>query len=443
MAATTEIGYAHDPRRWGAWLPVLSGFFVIIALFGGMFYWSMNTQLNGAVIAQGELRVESNQKPVQHREGGVVGEIFVRDGDRVKAGDPLLRLDQTTQEASLEIVDTQLTQFLAERARLLAERDEVDRIEFPRDVLGRAATDPDVDKVVRDQRNLFAARRAGYRQQGQQLGERIGQLRNEIQAVEARREGFDTQLISVREELAVQRGLLERGLTTRSRMQDFRREEARIIGEIGALNAEESRLRRQIQETEIEITKLRESRREEAIERLREVDTRAVEMQQRMIVAKDALRKIELRSPQDGIVQDMTIFAAGAVVRPGEPIMVIVPTEDRLVLEARVETSKRDQISIGQPARVRFTTFNHRKTPELNAEVLKISADRKIDDATQIPYFAVEILISDEERARLGEENVLVPGMPADIFIQTEARTPLTYLLKPLTDNFERAGRER
>lgn len=435
--------FAHDPKRWGGIGYVLTGLVVIVGAFGGLMLWSTTAELEGAVVAQGELRVESKAKPVQHREGGVVGAIFVKEGDLVKAGDPLVRLDPTTQEASFEIVDAQLIEALARKARLLAERDEAGDVSFPREVLERAASNFEVEAIARDQRNLFIARLEGFRKQNQQLGERIGQLRNEIDAVNSRRTGFETQLISVREELVVQNRLLERGLTTRTRLQEFRREQARIDGEIGALDAEEARLRRQIQETEIEITRLNESRREEAIENLREVEAQVVELQQRMIVAQDALQKIELRAPQDGIVQDMAVYAPGAVVQSGEQILSIVPISDRLVLEARIPPNERDRVRVGGDADVQFTAFNQRTTPKLTGEVTKISADRKIDEATAASYFSVEILVPEAERARLDKDSELVPGIQAQIFITTESRTPLNYLLKPLTDNFGKAFKER
>ncbi len=438
----SQATFAHDPTRWRARGYVLFGGAVILGLFGGMTWWGTNAKLEGAIVSQGELRVETKSKPVQHPEGGVVGAIFVKNGDIVKAQQPLLRLDQTTQKASLSIVDTQLLEFLVRRARLLAVRDEKTSVVFPSIVLDRARDDAELSEVVRGQRNLFESRLSGYRQQRAQLGERIAQLENEIKASQARRTGFNTQLSSIDEEVRVQQGLLDRGLSIRSRLENFRRERARIEGEIGALLSDEARLQRQIQETRIEITRLRESRREEAIGELRDVETRIAELRQRMIVATDALKRIEIRAPSDGVVEDMNIFATGAVVGPGDPIMTIVPVADRLILEARIATNKRDKINIGGPTRVRFTSFNQRTTPELKGEVFGISADRKIDETSGAPYFAVEILLTDEERKRLGKENELVPGMPAEIYIQTESRTPLTYLLKPITDNFERAFKE-
>ena len=434
--------YAHDPTRWRARRYVFAGAVVVIGLFGGMSYWSVNSELEGAVIAEGVLRVETKSKPVQHQEGGIVGAIFVKNGDVVKARQPLIRLDQTTQQASLAIVDNQLLEFLARRARLLAVRDERTSITFPEVVLGEARRDAELSDVVRGQQNLFSARLSGYRQQRAQFAERIAQLENEIRASQSRKQGFDTRLSSLDEDIQTQQGLLDRGLSTRPRLQELLREKARMEGEVGALDAEEARLLRQIQETRIEITRLREARREGALDELRDVEARIAELRQRKIVASEALRRIELRAPVDGVVEDLAVFAPGAIVAPGEPIMTIVPISDRLILEARVSTDKRDKIFLSQPTRVRFRAFNQRTTPELNGEVVSISADRKIDDVNGFPYYGVEILLTDDERARLGEENELVPGMPAEIYIQTEGRSPLNYMIKPILDNFEPAFKE-
>lgn len=434
--------YAHDPMRWRARGYVLFGGVVICALFGGMSYWAMEAELEGAIVAQGELRVETKSKTVQHYEGGIVGEIFAKNGDSVKAQQILLTLDQTTQEASFSIIDSQLLELKARKARLLAVQTEQTRVNFPADVLARARKDIELETVVEGQRSLFRSQLSSYRQQRAQLGERIAQIIAEIEASRARVQGFETQLQSITSELETQQTLLDRGYTTRARIEQFTRERARIQGEIGALKSGESRLKRQIQETQIELTRLREERRRAAIEELRDSEARIVELEQRMILAKDALRKIDIRSPVAGVVEDFQITSPGAVIGAGTPIMTIVPVGDRLILEARIGTNKRDKVRKGTAARVLFPAFNTRTTPELFGEVISISSDRKIDEATGFPYFGVEILLTDEERAKLGEENVLVAGMPAEIYIQTESQTPMTYLLKPILDNFEPAFKE-
>ena len=435
--------FAHDPRKWKAGKHIWIGALIIAVLFGGGGWWATQTEISGAVVASGELRVETKQKPVQHPEGGVVGEIFVREGEVVELGQPLLRLEQITQDATRAILGGQITELSARRVRLLAERDSKPSLSFPPNLLAKERAGGEEAKVVSDQRSLFAARLSGYRQQAAQMLERIGQIQSEITGSSSRIGSFRNQLVSVDGERARVKTLLDQGLTTETRLQQILREKARIEGEIGALESEISRLQRQIQETRIEMTRLRESRREEAIAELREVQGQINEIEQRIVVADESIRKIQLVSPQAGVVQDLTVFAAGAVVSPGQPVMVIVPTTDRLVLEAKVDPTKRDQVKLDGPARVRFSTFNQATTPELNGKVVNISYDRKIDEVTGSPFFAVEVLLSEDERGKLGSENKLVPGLPAEIFIETGKRTPMSYILKPLADNFARAGNEK
>jgi len=440
---TQKQDFAHDPYRWKAGKHVLAGVVIIGVLFGGLGHWSLTKEISGAVVASGELRVETKQKPVQHPEGGVVGQIFVQEGEDVVAGQTLLRLEQITQDATRAILESQNVELTARKVRLLAERDSLRTLSFPQSLLSKAARDPEVRKAVNDQRSLFDARLSGYRQQAAQMRERVGQITNEIEGSGSRLESFTSQLQSVEGERVRMKTLLDQGLTTETRLQEILREKARIEGEIGALKSETSRLHRQIQETRLEMTRLREGRREEAIAELREVQGEMNEIDQRIVVADESIRKIELKSPQDGVVQDLSVFAAGAVVAPGAEIMMIVPTADRLVLEAKVDPTNRDQVVLEREARVRFSSFNQRTTPELNGKVVKISPDRKIDEVSGAAYYAVEVLLSEDERKKLGTENKLVPGLPAEIFIETDKRTPMSYMLKPLTDNFEKAFREK
>lgn len=443
MSTAADDYYAYDTTRWRADRHIVMGLIAIALTFGGVGWWSVASELHSAVIAPAEIRVESSTKPIQHTTGGLVGEIMVRDGDHVKAGQVLLRFDRTSSAASYAIVSSQLNELLVRRARLQAEVNNASEVEFPPDLVEKAKTDPDLAKNMKDQIGLFQARLTNYGQQVGQLKERIGQLDSQIAGTEARKRSFETQVAAVTEELRIQGDLLTQKLTTRTLSQEFVREKARLEGEMGALDADAARLRGQIQETGIEITRLQETRLESSIDELRDVESKIAELQQRLIVAEEDLTRTELTSPQDGVVQDMAVFAVGAVVAPGEKIMNIVPTADRLILKGRIDPSKRDQVMIGQPTLVKFSAFNRRTTPELNGEVVKISADRKLDQQSGRAFYEVEIFIPDEERNRLDKEDLLVPGLPAEVYIQTGSRTPLSYFLKPLTDSFARAFRER
>ncbi|MBL8584354.1 MAG: HlyD family type I secretion periplasmic adaptor subunit [Rhizobiaceae bacterium] len=441
--STADDYFAYDTTRWRADRHIVMGLIAIALTFGGVGWWSVASELHSAVIAPAEIRVESSIKPIQHTTGGLVGEILVRDGDHVKAGQVLLRFDRTSSAASYAIVSSQLDELLVRRARLQAEVNNVTEVEFPPELVEKAKTNPDLAKNIKDQLGLFQARLTNFGQQVSQLKERIGQLDSQIEGTEARKRSFETQIAAVAEELRIQGDLLTQKLTTRTLSQEFVREKARLEGELGALDADAARLRGQIQENGIEITRLQETRLESSIDELRDVESKIAELQQRLIVAEEDLSRTELTSPQDGVVQDMAVFAVGAVVAPGEKIMNIVPTADRLILKGRIDPSKRDQVMIGQPALVKFSAFNRRTTPELNGEVVKISADRKLDQQSGRAFYEVEVFIPDEERNRLDKEDLLVPGLPAEVYIQTGSRTPLSYFLKPLTDSFARAFRER
>lgn len=440
---TADDYFAYDARRWRADKPIIYGLVAIVLAFGGVGWWAITSELHSAVIAPAEIRVESSIKPIQHTTGGLVGEILVRDGDPVKAGDVLLRFDRTSTAATLAIVEAQLDELKSRRARLQAEVNGESEISFPGDLIEKAKSNADLEKTIGDQRSLFQARLANLNQQISQLKERIGQLGSQIAGTEARRRSYETQVNAVAEELRVQADLLNRKLTTRTLSQEFVREKARLEGEMGALDADAARLRGQIQENQIEITRLEEARIESSLAELREIESKVAELLQRQIVAREDLSRTELTSPQDGIVQDMAVFAVGAVVSPGERIMTVVPTADRLILRGRIDPSKRDQVMIGQPTIVRFSAFDRRTTPELNGEVVKISADRKLDEQSGRAFYEVEIFIPDEEKERMADKDLLVPGLPAEIYIQTGSRTPLSYFLKPLTDSFSRAFRER
>jgi HlyD family secretion protein len=413
MSTAADDYFAYDTTRWRADRHIVIGLIAIALTFGGVGWWS------------------------------VAGEILVRDGDLVKAGQVLLRFDRTSSAASYAIVSAQLDELLIRRARLQAEVNNASEFVFPPELVEKAKTNPDLAKNMKDQLGLFQARLTNYGQQVGQLKERIGQLDSQIAGTEARKRSFETQVAAVTEELRIQADLLTQKLTTRTLSQEFVREKARLEGEMGALDADAARLRGQIQETGIEITRLQETRLESSIDELRDVESKIAELQQRLIVAEEDLSRTDLTSPQDGVVQDMAVFAVGAVVAPGEKIMNIVPTADRLILKGRIDPSKRDQVLIGQPTLVKFSAFNRRTTPELNGEVVKISADRKLDQQSGRAFYEVEIFIPDEERNRLDKEDLLVPGLPAEVYIQTGSRTPLSYFLKPLTDSFARAFRER
>jgi len=434
---------AAPPSEWSARRYTLGGAFVLALTFGGGGLWAATATLAGAVVAPAEVRVETQAKPVSHPEGGVVAAIHVREGQAVQAGAPLIDFDATSRRASAAIYSDELASLRARRARLLAERDGAARITFPGSLLRAARDDDALRDALADQRSLFAARRESTRQRIEQLAQRRNRLLQEIEGARARGKAAIRNLAVARDQRDRRRNLFERGYATRDSVQTAERESATLEGEITAILARIRGFERQIDETTAQRSQIDEEHRERALAELRETEDRIGERRERSVVAVDALGKATVVAPQDGIVQSLAVHAPGAVLGAGEVILTIVPVTDRLVLEARVPARDRDRLYPGQVARVRFSAFNQRQTPELEAGITLISPDRVIDEATGRSFYDIVLVASEAELARLGEGRALLPGMPADLFIATEERTALSYLLKPFTDFMQTAGRER
>jgi len=411
--------------------------------FVGGGYWATTYSLAGAVVSSAEVRVETRPQIVSHPEGGVVAAIHVSEGDSVDAGAPLIAFDQTMQQASLTIYTDELESLGARRARLLAERDNHETIRFPAPLLERAGESTAMRDILDDQRSIFDARRESFAQRLEQIDQRKKQLQQEIEAARANAKATIRNLGIARNQMDRRQKLLDKGYATRDSVDTMARDTAMLEGSIRTDLAAIRGFERQIDETNSQQLQIEEERREGALEELRQTETRMSELRERTVVASDSLRKITVTAPQSGIVQALRVHAPGAVLAPGAEIMTIVDVADRLMLETRVSTNERDRLSLGQRARVRFSTFNQRTTPEIEAIIIRISPDRLIDEATGEPYYDVALLASEEELARLGTENHLTPGMPAELFIATEERTALSYLIKPFTDFMHEAGRER
>jgi len=418
---------------WG-----LSAVAVVGLGIGGL---AATTELSGAVVGSGYLVVDSNVKKVQHPSGGIVGELLVRNGDRVQRGSLLLRLDETLTRANLAIVLKGLDELAARQARLEAERDGLDAVAFP-DELQDRIDDPDVRRVIAGERRLFELRCTAREGERAQLLERITQLEQEIRglAAQERAKGNEIGLINI--ELTALRTLWQKNLVPISRMTAIEREAIRLEGERAHLIAAAAQAKGRISETELQIIQLDQTLRSEVARELREIQAKSAELVERKVAAQDQLRRVDIRAPQDGTVHQMQVHTVGGVVAAGEQIMLIVPDTDALAVEVRISPQDVDQLRIGQAAVVRFSAFNMSTTPELNGTVSHISADLVVDQRTGVNHFLVRILLPDGEIARLGDIK-LVPGMPLEAFIQTRARTVLSYLVKPLYDQAAHAMRER
>jgi HlyD family secretion protein len=420
---------------------MIGGLAVVFLLVGGIGVWAATTEIAGAVVAPAVVVVETNVKTVQHATGGIVGEIKVKNGSHVKAGDLLIRLDETLTRVNLQMITQQLDQFTAQQARLEAERDDADSITVPRHLSARSTIE-EIGQMLRGEESLFRTRRQSITGQKSQLLERSQQLEQEAQGIEAQISAKRREIKLITDELEGLADLEAKQLVTKTKIAALRREKARLEGELGQFVAAAAQTQGRKTEISLQIVRLDQDMKTEVVKELRETQSKIAELSERKIAAEDQLRRIEIRAPQTGIVHQLAVFTVGGVVSPGEPIMLIVPEGDRLLVEARVAPKDIDQLYIGQFTRIRFAAFDQQTTPQVNGGVTGISADLSRDQTTGETYFTVRINIPDEELAKLGS-NRLQPGIPADVQIKTQDRTALSYLMKPLADQIDKAFRER
>jgi len=403
--------------------------------------WAATTELSGAVIAQGRLVVDSNVKKVQHPTGGVAGELRVREGDHVQAGDILLRLDATQTRANLAIITKGLDEFRGRKAREEAERDDAASITFPDDFYARAG-EPELARVMSGEQRLFETRRLGRQGKTAQLQERIKQFRQEVAGFTAQIEGKDRELGWIRQELTGIRELYEKKLIQFYRVTALERDTARLEGERGGLVASVAQANGRIAETELQILQVDQDMRTEVGKDLADLRGKISEYEERKIAAEDQLNRIDLRAPQSGYVHELDVHTVGGVISPGQAVMSIVPDADVLKVEAKVQPEDIDQLRIGQVATLRFTAFNQRTTPELNGQVTLISPDISLEKSNGAAFYIVRISVPESEMARLGGLR-LVPGMPVEVFVQTGLRSVASYVARPFSDQISRAFRQR
>jgi HlyD family secretion protein len=413
-----------------------------IALFAGTIgVWAVATTLSGAVVASGQFVVDGNVKKVQHATGGIVGELLVRDGDKVEQDAVLIRLDDTVTRANLQVVTKQLDQFAARRARLQAERDGRESITVDPELAGRL-NEPAVTELVTAEGNLFTARRAARDGQKAQLARRVGQLEDEIAGLRAQQKARDRQAALIDEELLGVRDLYQKNLVSLSRRAALDREAANLEGRKGQLIAAVAQAEGKIAETQLQIIQIDDALREEVMKELREIQGKSAELVERRIAAEDQLKRVEIRAPSAGYVHQLAVHTIGGVITPADPAMLIVPAEDGLQVEARINPPDIDQIGLGRAALVRIRAFNQRTTPELNGKVSRISADTSLDRQTGASFYTIRVSIEPGELARLAPHRVAA-GMQADVFVKTEDRTPLQFIVKPLMDQIAKTFRER
>jgi len=416
------------------------GFLLIFCLITGFATWSFLAPIQGAVIAPGSVVVEGKPKTLQHLAGGVVGEIFVKDGDKVQAGDIVMRLDPTSLNANQNLLQKRLYETTARVSRLKAERDGKNRINWSV-VFPSYEFNDDIMFILDDQTKLFKARRQAYTGEINQLQKQIEQSRQQSSGLKSQIASNDNQISLISKELSALKSLLEQGYVSQTRVLALEREQAALKGQIASYESDIARTETAIGEIEIQILQVRRMQLESILTELRTSESEINDLKEQLTTARNDVKQIDIIAPVSGTVHNMTITTIGGVITPANPIMDIIPDTGKLIIESQVEPASVDQVYVGQPTTIRLSAFNQRTTPELNGNVIGISANTLVDPINGFPFYKVKITIPEDELSRLNGL-VLVPGMPAEAFMQTDKRSAMNYLLKPATDQLSRAFKE-
>jgi HlyD family secretion protein len=409
---------------------------MVVVLFG----FGLLVTINGAVVSNGTVTVDGNYKTIQHLDGGIVAKIHVRNGDKVKAGDVLVTLDDTAVRASLAVALSRILDFKVQQARLEAERDRAERFSLPDDFTNHQA-DPEFVRVFTAQTAVFNARLATRLGEQQVLAQRLDQLKGEVVGTTAQLSARRTERALNARELAAVRGLFEKGFANQQRYSTLEREAARLEGEVGRMQGDLARLRGGIAEAELRKAQSDKTFTEGVVDELRKVQAQLAELDENRKALSDKVARATIRAPRSGRIHQLAVHTEGGVVTPATAIMQIIPDGERLVVEAQVSPQEIDKVRAGQTASLRFPSFDARTTPRINGEVTTVSAAQVVDPQSAKSYFTARVEIDPKEIARIGAGHVLVPGMPAEVYIQTKPHSILTYFLKPLTDAMFRVFR--
>ena len=441
--STSEAGGDSSRQRdvFSLWSRVAIGLGLIVVLVIGCGGWAALARLEGAVITTGVVKVDQNLKEVQHRDGGIIKTLSIRQGDLVKGGQVLATLDDIQVKAELLIVRSQLAEALGRQARLIAERDNLHSITFPKELVGLAST---ADAAIQGERRLFAGNKLGRDSQKEQLALSISQTGQEINGMESRLAAKLEEIKLVGEERDKLAGLFEKKIVEYARVYTAHRDWARILGERGEIEASIARAKVRTSEIKLQIIAVDQNASTEAQRDLRTVDARIAELNERNLAIEDRLSRTEIRAPVSGYVNELFVHTVGGVITPAARIATIVPESAELKFEVRILPVDIDQVREGQPARVRLSAFNRNTTPELRSRVVMVSPASARDPSTGQEHYVAYVQLDASEDALTQLRGIkLVPGMPAEVFISTQERTAVSYLTKPFTDQMNRAFRER
>ncbi len=429
--ADTDLGF-HLERR------IAAGILLALLLVVGCGSWAVLAELSGAIIATGSVKVDRNLKAIQHRDGGIVSEIAVREGDYVGEGQVLLRLDDVQTRAELSIIRSQLAELTARRARLVAERDMLPEVRFPH---GFVESSEEAAAFAASEANLFRGNHTHRESQKEQLELRISQSEKEIVGLDAQRVAKVEEIRLIDSENTKLKDLLQKGLIENVRVYNADREAARLLGSRGEVEAGIARANATMSEIRLQIIAIDQTSRTEAQRELTAVEAKISELTDRRIAVEDRLSRTDIRAPLAGYVNELSVHTIGGVITPAERLITLVPDNAALRIEAKLSPADIDQVAVGQPARLLFSAFNRNTTPEIPGRVVHVSPATTKDTVTGDIYYVADVEIAAADMAELGGRK-LVPGMPVEVYISTDQRTALSYLTKPFIDQVKRAFRE-
>lgn len=415
------------------------GISLLALLLGGVGVWAATAEISGAVIAPGTVVVETSPKKVQHLEGGIIAEINVRNGDMVETGQLLFKLDDTEIRANLQIIEVQLEELKARRARLQAERDNAEALQIADDILNDL--DPARRSVWEGQARLLETRREVRLGKEQQLQERVAQLLQAVKGLEAQQQAKERQIALIGEELESLLILQEQQLVTKPKILALQRETSRLEGERGQYVSDIARMHVQVSETRLQLAEVRQAFLSSVLAELREAEVNIAELSERAVAIAARLKRLSILAPRSGIAHKLSVHTVGGVISPGEAILEIVPREDKLMLEGQLEPANIDHVRTGQAVAVRLMTVDQRATPEIEGMLMSVSPDVRQDGPNLPRYYALRVALNDGELGKLGF-NKLVPGMPVELLIRRSDRTVLNYLAKPFLDRLAHVFRE-
>ena len=410
------------------------GYAVLFVTFGLFGSWATFAPLNSAALAPGVVTVKSYRKTVQHLEGGIIKAIYVRDGDQVQAGDVLLELDGTQTLAELEMVRSQLIAAVALNARLTAERDGLETVEFKQD----SNADQRVLEAQQNEIQVFQARRAARLGETGVLQKRVVQLDEQIRGIQAVIAGKQKESGFYDEEVGDLSALLKEGFVDKQRLREQQRNSVRLLSEIAELRSSITGARLQIGETELQIMQLNKDFISEVVTQQSEVQTNIFDLNERFSAVIERAQRIRVRAPEAGMVLGMQVHTVGGVIAPGTPLLDLVPASEDLVVDAQISPIDIDRIGVGKLTDIRFSAFKSASTPVIEGRLAQISADRLVNEQTGVPYYLGRVELTEKGRQALGDLS-LVPGMPAEVLINTGERTLLNYLVQPATNAFARS----